>query len=142
MPTLNEALANNLERILREKNLSQTDLAKMIKTSFQTVNNYMHARGGISSKTISTIAAALKVEETDLTSGPKLTTKDYQAFYELTVAANDLRSNYDKYKDIFPESLMHKLSKIGKEDQAKLVKMFEDRVDSILNNTGSRKESG
>ena len=40
MATLRELVAKNLDYYLEKKGLSQTELAKLLKVSFQTVNSY------------------------------------------------------------------------------------------------------
>lgn len=68
MPSLREAVAVNLQKFMKEKGISQTDLAKLLGVTFQTVNAYANARRGISSDTISKLARVFDVEETDFTS--------------------------------------------------------------------------
>lgn len=151
MPTLADALAKNLTRILNEKGITQTKLAEKIGSSFQTINNYMHGRVGVSSKTISQMAKVLEVEETDLISGPKLTSQDYREFYELSISVDRLRANYDKLTaihatvlELVPQEVMQKLSKLDEEERKKFVKFIEDRVDAILSkkNIPSKKDVG
>lgn len=66
MATLRELVAINLGKQLQQKGISQTELAKLLKVSFQTVNSYMNGRSGISSDMLAKMANVLEIEETDL----------------------------------------------------------------------------
>jgi transcriptional regulator with XRE-family HTH domain len=63
-------VAANLARILHEKEISQTELARRVGVSFQTINGYAKGRAGISGDMIAKLAVALEVEETALTTDP------------------------------------------------------------------------
>jgi transcriptional regulator with XRE-family HTH domain len=68
MAKLRDVIASNLQRLLPQKDISQTDLAEMAKTTFQTVNGYFNGRVSPSEKMLSKFAGILGVEETELTS--------------------------------------------------------------------------
>jgi transcriptional regulator with XRE-family HTH domain len=71
MPTLKEAVAANLRRLLQSKpGLSGRELAKNLDLTEQTVSAYLNARSGITSDTVAKLAAFFEVEETDLTAPP------------------------------------------------------------------------
>jgi transcriptional regulator with XRE-family HTH domain len=91
MPKLVEALGKNLLRLRKEKKLSQEALGDLIGVTRQTILSYEKGEGHISEATIAKLAVALNVEETELTSGPKLTADDYKAFYELAVTVDKLK---------------------------------------------------
>ena len=71
MATLRELVAKNLDYYLEKKGLSQTELAKLLKVSFQTVNSYMNGRSGISSDMLAKMANVLGIEESDLIAIPQ-----------------------------------------------------------------------
>lgn len=66
MATLKRLVATNILRLLGEKGLSQADLAKSLKVTFQTVNGIVNERAGISGKMITQLAAFFEVEESDI----------------------------------------------------------------------------
>lgn len=78
MPGIKRVLGKNLARILREKGISQTELARLLHVSFQTVNGYIHGRAGLSSQMITKIAKVLEIEETDLVQEKKETSPNHK----------------------------------------------------------------
>jgi len=71
MPTFKDILTKNLQRILREKKLSQVELAQKVGLSYQTINAIIKGRKGLTSDTLSKLAEALEVEESELIAIPK-----------------------------------------------------------------------
>lgn len=124
MPTLKQALAKNLERILREKNLSQTEFAKKIGTTFKTVNTYVNAKAGISTEMIAKIADALEIEETELVAGPKLAPQDYKAFYDLSIAVENLRKENEYYKASVKKTEPIAASQLNNPETQELISLF------------------
>lgn len=66
-----EALLINLRAIMDERGLSYKDLGDMMGVSKQRVSNIINNEG-MNLNSIGDIAKALNIEETDLTSDPKL----------------------------------------------------------------------
>lgn len=99
MPKLSMTLGRNIERILNEKGLSQTEFAKQLGVTFKTINTYISGKSGISLGMISKMAETLGVEETDLTT-PKdhPTTQEISNDYENFV--RQARSNQESLKDL------------------------------------------
>lgn len=71
MATLIERLAANLPKLRKSKGLSQDGLAEKMEVSRGTIANYERGHGGFTVDTLSKIAVALGIEETDLIDLPK-----------------------------------------------------------------------
>jgi transcriptional regulator with XRE-family HTH domain len=63
MTSIQKLVGLNLKRLLKEKGITQGDLARQIGVAFQTVNAYVNARQGISSDTLAKMAKGLDVSE-------------------------------------------------------------------------------
>lgn len=72
MPTLANAVAHNLPILRKKLGLTQSALAKKIKSSQKTIAMYEAGKGGLGIRLISKLAVALNVEETDLVRSPSL----------------------------------------------------------------------
>lgn len=70
MATLRSAFAFNLRRLLDSRETSQSDLARTLKVSIQTINGLVKERAGVSEQMIQACAAHFGVEETDLVRPP------------------------------------------------------------------------
>jgi transcriptional regulator with XRE-family HTH domain len=78
-----EALAENLERIMNEKGLTQTDLAKLSGLKQAAISHILTKRRWAAYETIVSLSKALKIEHTDLTSHPSLL-EGFKKFREFT----------------------------------------------------------
>lgn len=75
MASLKSSLSANLIRILDEKGLSQSELARGVKISVKTVNGLINKKAGISGLMITKLASFLKVDETELVQDQKVIEK-------------------------------------------------------------------
>lgn len=66
--TAMEIISKNIARLMDERNVSQTELARRVGCSRVTINGYLSGRMRISMEMIGSIAAALDVEEAEVLS--------------------------------------------------------------------------
>ncbi len=71
---LKEAFLFNIDKIMKSKNLSQSDLARMMGISRQHISKLLKEDTDMQFSTVSKLAEALEIEETDLVD-PKLKVK-------------------------------------------------------------------
>lgn len=130
MSTLKDVLAENLKRLLKEKKVSQSELANQLKVSFQTVNSIMNARGGTTWSMISEIARVLKIDETELFSPDKkedkieLKKSEWQEIHKVLTQLSTSMT--------IPSFIIEQLSHLDESKRQKLFKTWEDQLKNIL----------
>lgn len=151
MATLRELVAKNLARFLKEKGITQTELAKILKVSFQTVNSYMNGRSGISSDMLSKMALALNVEESDLIAIPDIerVSLPKNQFDSLIAHLETLNPKDDPNllvafrpaPPLIPADLLSKLSQLDEKSRNKLFKAWRISLDAAIENEDQNSDS-
>lgn len=130
MATLAEALGVNLPPLLEEKRISQSELARRLDLSIQTVNAYCRGRAKVSPDTLARIAGELGVEETQLVADPKARTS--QAEWDAVKRAlidrekPTLSDEWRKVVEAFPT--------INERESKLILTMLEDRRAAVRGN--------
>lgn len=82
MAKIKQALSENLKKYMKAHALSQSELARRVKTSINTINSIVHGKSGGSEQVISGIAKVFGIEETELFKDPS-SLEENQEFQEL-----------------------------------------------------------
>lgn len=123
---LKRTLANNLSRLLQSKNMSQTDLAKVLSLPEMTVSNWVNAKTYPRVDKIQLLADYFGVLKSDLTEE-----HSEQPYY--TLNAKDERDIETKMQEIITDLENNAL--FSKEDQSELSEETRELLRASIENS-------